>query len=110
MAYVRLRNSSSTLGYFACGPGCSCGPCRETAALGERYIEEEPDESPPPAKPPPMPPSSPASRDVGGWSSFGEACTPAPGIPNTDCSAYAANAWWLPSAYVNNAICACRTT
>ena len=39
-----------------------------------------------------------------------EACTPAPGIPNTDCSAYAANGWWLPLAYVNNATCACRTT
>ena len=43
-----------------------------------------------------------------GW--FGETCTPTPGIPNTDCSAYATNAWWLPLAYVNNATCACRTT
>jgi hypothetical protein len=38
------------------------------------------------------------------------ACVPAPGIPNTDCSAYVKNAWWLPLAYVNNATCACTTT
>ena len=37
-------------------------------------------------------------------------CTPASGIPNTNCGAYAANSWWLPSAYVNNATCACQTT
>lgn len=41
---------------------------------------------------------------------LGEQCIPAPGIPNTNCSAYAANSWWLPLAYVNNATCACRTT
>jgi hypothetical protein len=40
----------------------------------------------------------------------GPACVPAPGIPNTDCSAYVKNAWWLPLAYVNNATCACATT
>ena len=39
-----------------------------------------------------------------------DTCTPAPGIPNSQCSAYAAHAWWLPLAYVNNATCACRTT
>lgn len=38
------------------------------------------------------------------------ACVPAPGIANTDCSAYLQNAWWLPLAYVNNAACACSTT
>ena len=37
-------------------------------------------------------------------------CTPASGIPNTDCGAYEANSEWLPSAYVNNATCACQTT
>lgn len=40
----------------------------------------------------------------------GSQCTPAPGIPPTNCGAYAANAWWLPIAYVNNATCACTTT
>ncbi len=46
------------------------------------------------------------------WGSvqLGEECTPAPGLPPTACSPYAANAWWLPLAYVNNATCACRTT
>jgi uncharacterized protein DUF4157 len=37
-------------------------------------------------------------------------CTPGPGIPNTVCSAYGANSWWLPRAYVNNATCACQET
>jgi len=37
-------------------------------------------------------------------------CTPAAGIPNTNCGAYLANAWWLPFAYVNNATCACQET
>jgi len=39
-----------------------------------------------------------------------EECTVCSGIPNTDCSAYSANAWWLPLAYVNNATCACSRT
>lgn len=39
-----------------------------------------------------------------------DGCTPSAGIPNTDCSAYAANSWWLPLAYVNNTTCACQTT
>lgn len=43
-------------------------------------------------------------------SQLGEQCAPAPGIPNTNCSAYAANSSWLPLAYVNNATCACQTT
>jgi len=38
------------------------------------------------------------------------ACTPGAGIPNSNCSAYAANAYWLPTAYVNNATCACTAT
>jgi hypothetical protein len=39
-------------------------------------------------------------------------CTPAARPPPTlsNCSAYLANAWWLPNAYVNNATCACLTT
>ena len=37
-------------------------------------------------------------------------CTPASGIPNTNCDAYEDNNWWLPSAYVNNATCACQKT
>ncbi len=40
----------------------------------------------------------------------GETCTPASGYPDTQCSAYARAAWFLPAAYVNNATCACRTT
>jgi hypothetical protein len=45
-------------------------------------------------------------------SSFGEAdrCTPAAGIPPTDCGHYAHAAAFLPDAYVNNATCACSTT
>ena len=37
-------------------------------------------------------------------------CIPDTGVPNTDCSAYLDNAWWLPFAYVNNATCACIST
>jgi len=37
-------------------------------------------------------------------------CRPGAGLPPTNCSAYAANKWWLPIAYVNNATCACRAT
>ncbi len=37
-------------------------------------------------------------------------CRVGAGIPNTTCSTYAANNWWLPSAYVNNATCACTET
>lgn len=37
-------------------------------------------------------------------------CTPAPGIPSSDCSIYGSNAWWLPTAYVQNATCACLVT
>ena len=40
-------------------------------------------------------------------------CAPSmPGLaPSTgNCSAYLANSWWLPMAYVNNAACACLTT
>jgi len=37
-------------------------------------------------------------------------CAIGSGITNSTCGAYAANAWWLPSAYVNNATCACMET
>jgi hypothetical protein len=37
-------------------------------------------------------------------------CIPAAGLPNTSCSPYWANAWWLPLAYANNATCACQET
>ncbi len=37
-------------------------------------------------------------------------CRPASGIPPTDCSLYAANEFWLPGAYVQNATCACQET
>lgn len=59
----------------------------------------------PPAEAPPAPSQQPSAG--------GEApsCNPAPGYPPSgQCSAYAANAWWLPLAYVNNATCACSTT
>jgi hypothetical protein len=35
-------------------------------------------------------------------------CKPAEGT--TSCDAYEENAWWLPSAYVHNATCACQET
>ncbi|MGH9969843.1 MAG: eCIS core domain-containing protein [Pyrinomonadaceae bacterium] len=37
-------------------------------------------------------------------------CTPPPGLPPTECSLYRANEYWLPSAYVHNATCACQET
>jgi Domain of unknown function (DUF4157) len=37
-------------------------------------------------------------------------CRIGAGLPNTACSAYATNSWWLPFAYVNNATCACLET
>lgn len=37
-------------------------------------------------------------------------CAVGSGITNLSCSAYVANAWWLPFAYVNNARCACQET
>lgn len=80
--------------------------------LGERYItDEEPEEDRPPRARTALPPTRMRSG-LGGPPGFAQApaCTPAAGIPNTNCSAYAANRWWLPAAYVNNATCACRTT
>jgi hypothetical protein len=40
----------------------------------------------------------------------GNTCTPSAGIPNINCAVYAANSWWLPRAYVQNATCACQRT
>ncbi|MEK6337409.1 MAG: DUF4157 domain-containing protein [Acidobacteriota bacterium] len=37
-------------------------------------------------------------------------CAVRSGITNSVCSAYLANSWWLPWAYVNNATCACLET
>lgn len=37
-------------------------------------------------------------------------CTPGPGIKPTQCGAYEKNRSWLPSAYVQNATCACQET
>jgi hypothetical protein len=56
------------------------------------------------AETPPLNPASPEAAPQN------LTCVPAPGIPNTDCSAYLSNAWWLPLAYVNNATCACNST
>jgi hypothetical protein len=48
--------------------------------------------------------------DAGATTAAASSCTPAPGISNSVCGAYAANSWWLPMAYVKNATCACTTT
>lgn len=37
-------------------------------------------------------------------------CIPAQGISPADCEHYQENAWWLPNAYVDNALCACQAT
>lgn len=98
MAYLRRVENESGLGYLGCGSGCSCAPCRRGhATLGEWYVPEREEREP-------------AARRAPEGARLGEACTPAPGIPNTDCSAYFANRWWLPLSYVNNATCACRST
>lgn len=69
--------------------------------LIQRQALDEPDRLSAEATPSLAPePTSPAAAS----------CTPAAGIPNTDCSAYASNSWWLPLAYVGNATCACSTT
>lgn len=44
MAY--LQDAESSLGHFGCGPGCSCGPCRnESGVLAETYEPESPDDA-----------------------------------------------------------------
>ncbi len=40
----------------------------------------------------------------------GTQCTPGPGVSPGYCSAYLSNSGWLPTAYVNNATCACLST
>ncbi len=74
MAYVRIGEDESTLGSFGCGPGCSCGGCRQTAGrvrgLGERYVPEEEETTPPPA-PTPTPPAASPRSNLSGWGGFG---------------------------------------
>jgi uncharacterized protein DUF4157 len=56
--------------------------------------------------------ASPASGDSTVAQDAGT-CNPSmPGRPPSlgNCSAYAANSWWLPLVYVNNATCACLST
>src|SRR6185436_18997579 len=36
------------------------------------------------------------------------ACTPGPGLPDSDCMSYEKNRDWLPPAYVINATCVCQ--
>ncbi|HLK56933.1 MAG TPA: DUF4157 domain-containing protein [Chthonomonadaceae bacterium] len=64
----------------------------------------------PPAAGQPSAETAPAPTESAGATSAAGACTPAAGIPSSDCSAYAANAWWLPAAYIVNATCACMVT
>jgi hypothetical protein len=56
--------------------------------------------------------ATPTDTDAGGAGGMASAprCTPDPGIPPTDCRLYSANAYWLPTAYVINATCACTST
>lgn len=60
-------------------------------------------------------PDAPASTASGDFTVAQDAgtCNPSmPGMPPSlgNCSAYAANSWWLPLVYVNNSTCACLTT
>ncbi len=75
MAYVRVGGDGSALGFFGCGPGCSCAACRRTAGsmsgLGERYVPEEEQEIPPPA-PTPTERARPPASNLSGWGWFGE--------------------------------------
>ena len=99
MAYIRVSDETGAPGFLGCGAQCRCRTCRsEPAELSEWYVPDDEDAE-----------DDGAEADTREPSSLGESCTPAPGIPNTSCSTYAANSWWLPLAYVNNATCACRT-
>ena len=53
------------------------------------------------------PPSKPKPSDS---DKKNKKCTPAPGIPPSNCTAYSKNESWLPDAYVSNATCACEET
>ena len=62
MAYIRIGENDSALGFFGCGASCRCAPCRsQNAAFGEWYVQEEEPErqrtrtSPKPARTPPEP-------------------------------------------------------
>ena len=64
MAYVPIPEESSSLGYFGCGPGCTCAPCRaQSAQLGQWYVPEE--ETGPAPAPQPREPGRTA-----GWGSY----------------------------------------
>jgi hypothetical protein len=42
MSYLRRDESGSDLGFFGCGPGCGCAPCRAASSrLGELYIRDD---------------------------------------------------------------------
>ena len=74
MAYVRVPEDDSALGSLGCGPGCSCGGCRQSAGrlsgLSERYEREEEESLPPePAAPVRAAPRAP---NLNGWGRFGE--------------------------------------
>jgi V8-like Glu-specific endopeptidase len=44
MPYMRVPEESGSLGYFGCGPGCTCAPCGGGGAqLGQWYVAEEED-------------------------------------------------------------------
>jgi outer membrane protein OmpA-like peptidoglycan-associated protein len=71
--------------------------------------------APPPTPAPPTPttPTTPTGPSATTVPNDAGACTPGrPGIPPSpgNCAAYAASGWWLPTAYVWNASCACLTT
>lgn len=55
MAYIRVGEDGTAVGFFGCGPGCPCASCRRTAGsvsrLGERYVPEEEETPLPPAQP-----------------------------------------------------------
>jgi hypothetical protein len=63
----------------------------------------------PPAAPTDVPPPSPTGDTQPTSQGTGGQCVPDPGIPNSNCSLYALNAW-LPNAYIVNATCACTAT
>jgi Trypsin len=53
MAYIHIPEERSSLGYFGCGPGCTCVPCRGGGAqLGQWYVPEEDDAQAPVPRPP----------------------------------------------------------
>jgi hypothetical protein len=79
-------------------------PGSQTLTVARDIASPQP--NPQPVEQAPAPP-----QQQSGGEAASPACTPAPGYPPAGhCSAYLANAWWLPLAYVNNATCACTAT